>query len=484
MEQVIHIDGLIGIKKEGDKIIEGFTFEKLYDQIEPKTKTLIIPINTKGGDAEEGWRIHYGLKELEKKGIEIFTIALYECKSAGTIIHLAPKKENRFVIPSTVYMVHATWTPKGGNAMELREKAELMEQRTNELIGLYVTETSLTPEETFDMLYEETSLTANSCVELGFAVAILDNPYIQQPEEEETSFFPEVIEGLEEIFSSTKEKIHEILNEAYETNPTLTKLMQKNLGYYRKEMPQIDLEFLSMFLDSVKATYGMDSITEEKKPLEKIKPSQRDLEMQKVYEKIGFNSWKDRKYIVSQDGYLLDGHHDWGAGIMRFPSTQVFCYVIKVKARELIEFANNLKITYNQKTKTTVMALQKTPEEKKSFINQIASYVKNSFSKKVETHALEVGLADGSMINVETTDEMIKVGDKVSQDGKPLESKTYTLQDGTQIVVKDGVIVDPTQATETKDELDSLGLSVSLNEEDKKKIMSLYSQTKNEVSQL
>lgn len=82
---------------------------------------------------------------------------------------------------------------------------------------------------------------------------------------------------------------------------------QKHGGFDRSELPQIPHEKIDYVID----TLGLDHIRLRAKDL---KPSQTQLKKPKVLDKIDTGQ-QSRRYIVSKDNYLIDGHHSW-AGLI------------------------------------------------------------------------------------------------------------------------------------------------------------------------
>ena len=54
--------------------------------------------------------------------------------------------------------------------------------------------------------------------------------------------------------------------------------------------------------------------------------------------------WKSRKYIISLDGYLLDGHHSWAAGLEKDEEASVDVYRVNLPIAKLITRTNKMKI--------------------------------------------------------------------------------------------------------------------------------------------
>ena len=427
MRQTIKIIGLIGTCEE----FNGFMAEDLLKELKSDTTELTIEIDSVGGMAYEGWRIYYLLKKLS---VKVTTIALKECKSAGTIIHLATDLANRYVSENTEYMIHAAWAEIKGTGEQLITAGEGMIQSTNEIIGLYTSETNLSVEQLTELVSNETTMNAQKCLEYGFASKVVPMPAIA-------------------------------MNASAIESKIIADKLQNSLGYKRKEMPQINKEDLSDILSYVKSKYGEGAITYEKRQLDSIKFSQKEVNFLKVYEKVATNNWQKREYLVSKDNYLIDGHHDASAGLLRIGTFDVNCIIINLPARELIQEANKLKNTYKAK-------LMATKKELLSAMNGILE----GLGIKSKAKALDLYLDNGKMIKVASTGEVVQLGDAVSyEDNSVVPNGDYTLKEGTSISVIDGKIAEFSTAEEEKQdedmtEVEALGLSAEMPTEDKKKV--------------
>jgi hypothetical protein len=242
-------------------------------------------------------------------------------------------------------MIHEAWTETGGNAKELREKAVAMEVSTNQIKGLYLNETDLDVETVDEMLANETTLTPDECVHWCFAIEVLPNITAGVVDDDAYLLFRNYVDDI----VATVHEAEWGLVASIEQNPYIVKALQNSLGYLRKEMPQIDPQYEKHFFDYLTAKHGEGIITTGEAPIKTFKPAQKELNWLKVYEKIGGNGWRERTYILSKDGYLIDGHHDWAAGVSKIKDTPVKFIKINIPARKLIEEANSLKITYNSK---------------------------------------------------------------------------------------------------------------------------------------
>lgn len=141
----------------------------------------------------------------------------------------------------------------------------------------------------------------------------------------------------------------EILMDPTKTKETAIRLsyldyMEDNLGISRDQMPQITTDNLDDFLIHYASKASVRKTT---KKLCDIKPTQSEINEDKVIDRIkqDSDSWEKRKYIISLDGYLLDGHHDWAYGLQKDPNKEVEVYRVSIPIKKLISRTNKMKIT-------------------------------------------------------------------------------------------------------------------------------------------
>lgn len=126
--------------------------------------TLNVHINSNGGDVFESIAIANYFKELDATIIiHIDAIAA----SGGSIIAMAGEK---VLMPAnTMMMIHNAWTFAAGNAKELRKVADDLDKIGTSFSTTYLDRFVGTEEELQILLDNETLMTAQECVDLGFA---------------------------------------------------------------------------------------------------------------------------------------------------------------------------------------------------------------------------------------------------------------------------------------------------------------------------
>lgn len=83
-----------------------------------------------------------------------------------------------------------------------------------------------------------------------------------------------------------------------------------NLGFKRKEMPQVEGKNIPKFLDFLKSE-GV-KYTEKSIDSKKLRPTQSQFNQDKIQSMIdSIDTKKQHPIMVSKDGYVIDGHHRW-----------------------------------------------------------------------------------------------------------------------------------------------------------------------------
>lgn len=131
-----------------------------------KGQTIELSINSPGGDVFDGIAIYNELKEHKGKvSVRVMGLAA----SAASIVAMAG--DEVIIGEGAHLMIHKAWTMALGDAMELRKTADMLEGIDGSLVGIYHNRTGIKPDKLASMLEEETWLTADEAIELGFADA-------------------------------------------------------------------------------------------------------------------------------------------------------------------------------------------------------------------------------------------------------------------------------------------------------------------------
>lgn len=122
-----------------------------------------------GGSTFQGLAI-YNLLKQHKAIINTYIDGI--AASSASIIAMAGDK---IYIPKTsLIMIHNCWTWVTGNAKDLRKTAEDMDKIAVAYKEAYLSKIKITEEKLEQLLADETYLTADECIEFGFADEIIE----------------------------------------------------------------------------------------------------------------------------------------------------------------------------------------------------------------------------------------------------------------------------------------------------------------------
>jgi len=168
-----------------------------------------IHINSRGGDVQEGWAIYDLLKASGKK---INTVGEGKIYSIATVIFLAG--ENREIMPNADGLIHLPHFPEYSlagryEADDLVKLAEQLKQDGEKILNLYVEVTKQDKETLKKYMDDETMLSADDMVSLGFATRKAEpvkavayyKSNKNQMTNEEVKTLGQKIDGLVENFS-------------------------------------------------------------------------------------------------------------------------------------------------------------------------------------------------------------------------------------------------------------------------------------------
>ena len=126
--------------------------------------TLIVHINSMGGDVFEGWAIHDIIKATGKT---IITQAEGLVASIATVPFLAGLE--RRITENSQLMIHNPWGFAGGDASDVQKYAEQLKKEEDKLAQFYASITGATVDDILAMMKEETYLSADDAIGKGFA---------------------------------------------------------------------------------------------------------------------------------------------------------------------------------------------------------------------------------------------------------------------------------------------------------------------------
>ncbi|MEL3908262.1 MAG: ATP-dependent Clp protease proteolytic subunit [Treponemataceae bacterium] len=121
-------------KDLAEKVIKNF----LILEAMSKTKPIYLYINSPGGDVDAGFAIFDIIRFIQPKVISIGTGLI---ASAAAFILLATKKENRFGLPNSRYLIHQPLSKMQGVATDIEIHAQEIEKAKNAINKVIADET-------------------------------------------------------------------------------------------------------------------------------------------------------------------------------------------------------------------------------------------------------------------------------------------------------------------------------------------------------
>jgi hypothetical protein len=120
----------------------------------------------------------------------------------------------------------------------------------------------------------------------------------------------------------------------------------EGMGIARKDMPQIPGKERARFLAEIEAQQGVTAEKEKVDPTT-LKPIQKEISAARsgaIFNKFREDGAipKDERILISKDGFVVDGHHTWGAAVafaFDNPGTELPVYRLSVTAKEALDIS-------------------------------------------------------------------------------------------------------------------------------------------------
>lgn len=153
------------------KLAESVTAQLLALAHESDDPIRVI-INSQGGHVESGDTIHDMIKFIKP---EVKMIGTGWVASAGALIYVAAKRENRVCLPNTRFLLHQPMGGVGGQASDIEIETRQILQMRERLNRIFAKETG----HTYDQVVEKTErnfwMTAAEAIDYGLASRIVEN---------------------------------------------------------------------------------------------------------------------------------------------------------------------------------------------------------------------------------------------------------------------------------------------------------------------
>ncbi len=174
--------------------------EKLKD-----VDSINVYVNSPGGGVFAGVAIYNELKRVNKP------ITSYIDGIAASIASLIVLAADKVVMPSNaIFMIHNPWSCVCGNASEMRDVADKLDKITDStLVNTYQAKTGLSKEKIKELLDEETWMSGEEALELGFVDEVLEEQKIAACYVGDNIKFKDVEVQLNKFKSFSKDKFTE-----------------------------------------------------------------------------------------------------------------------------------------------------------------------------------------------------------------------------------------------------------------------------------
>ena len=120
------------------------------------------------------------------------------------------------------------------------------------------------------------------------------------------------IDGFDETYNRFADNIREAFGQPRKNNIVR---LESDFGFKKSELPQLRTKDKPMFVKSLISKYGANVLTEGLKvKASQLKPIQNEINLEQVEVISNVSKGKmnpNKPITISQDGYVIDGHHRW-----------------------------------------------------------------------------------------------------------------------------------------------------------------------------
>lgn len=157
-----------------DGFVSALNVKKALDESGTFSKVR-LRINSPGGDAFEGMAIN-SLLVAQGKPVETYVDGI--AASAASIIAMAGA--TRIMGPSAMMMIHDAWSFCVGNSRDMRKMGDTLDKIDESIAAAYTSRTGMSLQAIQVLMDEETWLSAQDCVDQGFATGIVEPPAAEE----------------------------------------------------------------------------------------------------------------------------------------------------------------------------------------------------------------------------------------------------------------------------------------------------------------
>lgn len=173
----LYLDGDISsVTWWGDEV----TPEEFRNELRQMKGDLTVHINSQGGDVFAGVTIYNALKDYGKGKVTVKVDGL--AASIASVVAMAG--DEIIMSPGSMMMIHNPWSMGVGSAEELRKAADTLDEIREAILPIYTDRSGQSEDTVQELMDNETWMTAEKAVELGFADTVQKSK-VEQPKEDE-----------------------------------------------------------------------------------------------------------------------------------------------------------------------------------------------------------------------------------------------------------------------------------------------------------
>lgn len=175
-----------------DNDVSSYTLAKEIEGLD--VDTIHVHINSYGGEVAEGLAIYNMLRQHKAK---VITYCDGFACSIASVVFMAG--DERIMNNASLLFIHNAWTKATGNANDLRKTADDLDKITSASIKAYMEHVNITEEKLKELLDEETWLTAQEALDMGFATSIVTESAKKPSQSARMALFRRVTQSLKQI---------------------------------------------------------------------------------------------------------------------------------------------------------------------------------------------------------------------------------------------------------------------------------------------
>ena len=153
--------------------VSSYTLSKEMEGLE--VDKINVSLNSYGGEVAEGLAIY---NQLRRHKAKVVTYCDGFACSAASVVFMAG--DERIMSNASLLMIHNAWSWAAGDSNALRKQADDLEAITAASINAYMQHVTITEETLKQMMDNETWISPQDALEMGFATSVVDDPANRQ----------------------------------------------------------------------------------------------------------------------------------------------------------------------------------------------------------------------------------------------------------------------------------------------------------------